>query len=1220
MPIHPELENPFLDVPPENPFQAIPPENPFQGVSSENPFRGIPLEDPSLSEARDVGRTLRPPLTDVVEPDKDVADSLERASHSVHGEALSEALKKLGGGGSMFHLAANLVSVIDQGKQLYSKALGLEIGPNEYMAKAETYLRDLARRNVPEYRAEDLLGMIREGLLEAPAVIAEYVAGGKLLKTASKGMAAVEALREADKGPAAAAGGAVKGGLLGKALEATAPLRLAERAGGLSVLGGGPPLIQGVVEGDVKGRVKEAVTGATVMGALALPGGGSLRARDLYAKPTPEKIEPLLKEGRVAEATEAAEPVKVEPAKPATEATPASELIVGERVRIESPDGPKDGVITEVGTFPSPGDAKAPFIKLRLDQGDLAQGWVSQLRPTRLRSITEATPAGEQAVIPGAERISDKALAERQAQGRIAPEVPQQAADEGLFDVAGRGQGDLVDLSRERAKRQAAPGTRVIEIEGREVEVMFPDDLHAELYDYATALRRSVEGSTEELGQKASDLFQDFKPWVVEDFKGPGDVNDLAQDYLEGIEGDAAHASSRGTRQFTAHLVVDVDLQQTYARGERVERQGPAKRAKKQPTRTTLTDWLKSQGGLKEYRGELKAMGITPKARPGLVNNKRGMNLDDAAHAAWEAGFFPEFRERPGLDDFLEVLSDDFNRRPVRYQEEDILPSAEAEWEAQVTEWADRFGITIGNRPMEEIAEEVNRQAAAGDYAMPEVVLPSRPSMAPGTRYVGLIKDTSTERPGAVPEGPPITREQVLGPLQRALNIPVYSGQMGRRKVSGFFRKHVEEVRVKKRSDLEVTAHELAHLLDDRLPEIRKQWHPARKANKTIRDELRGVSYDKKKLYEGFAEFVRLWSTQKVKAQEAAPEFNAWFESFVERNEYGPALRQAQTDMHAWLAQDATLRARSKIGPQELINETFGRRRDRFVQSALDDLYGIYLAEKSLTDEIAKGGMYETARLTRGVSGILEAAAKWGAPKWAKDGAIEIVDAKGRPNWLPGKTLLRGRPKLKDNPAYRRWGFGPLLRPVAKDLDGFGLYAIGRRARYLKDQGRENLFTGAEIDAMLKLETPERKKAFADWNKYNKQFLDFAQDAGVIDPVGRKRWETNVYLPFNRTDRMKPSGGTGTPGSLQLIYRLRGGTANLGNPIENMFHNIRMLTEAAITNQARVQVIDGIRQAKGGARFLVKIPKTDQRVAVDREQVIREMRDRLEPKDDLAGC
>ena len=48
-----------------------------------------------------------------------------------------------------------------------------------------------------------------------------------------------------------------------------------------------------------------------------------------------------------------------------------------------------------------------------------------------------------QAIIPGAERISDRQLAERRMGGAIQPKARQRPADIGLFDTAARDQGDL---------------------------------------------------------------------------------------------------------------------------------------------------------------------------------------------------------------------------------------------------------------------------------------------------------------------------------------------------------------------------------------------------------------------------------------------------------------------------------------------------------------------------------------------------------------------------------------------------------------------------------------------------------------------------------------------------------------------------------------------------------------------------------------------------------
>ena len=415
--------------------------------------------------------------------------------------------------------------------------------------------------------------------------------------------------------------------------------------------------------------------------------------------------------------------------------------------------------------------------------------------------------------------------------------------------------------------------------------------------------------------------------------------------------------------------------------------------------------------------------------------------------------------------------------------------------------------------------EEMN----ARSQAMAE---PQR-AIEPGERYVGMISGEPTATPGVMPEGRPLTRETVLGPLLKAYGVPVYHGH-SKARAAGLFWPKREAVWTRNRSDLEVTSHELAHLLDDRVPEVRRQWNPATKANKTFRDELRGVSYDKKKLYEGFAEFVRLWSTQKEKARAAAPNFYGWLEDFVARNENGPALRQSQADMHRWFAQDATLRGASKIGTPEDVHEFMVNRRDDFTQGFIDDLHGLERAERSLYGDIGKVGMTETARLSRGAAGLVEAAVKYGAPKWRADGSIVAVDKHGRPDHL----VKRGKAgvELVDNPAYQPWGLGPILRPVMDDLKSFGLYAVGRRAQHLMAQGRENLFTKAEIDSFIALETPARKQAFADYNRFNKQVLDFAEQAGVIDPAARQRWQTDVYLPFYRVGTR---GGTSKAGGIE---------------------------------------------------------------------------------------
>jgi len=79
-----------------------------------------------------------------------------------------------------------------------------------------------------------------------------------------------------------------------------------------------------------------------------------------------------------------------------------------------------------------------------------------------------------------------------------------------------------------------------------------------------------------------------------------------------------------------------------------------------------LVTWLRTQGGIQDQGGELSSMGLTNasrdidfargEARFGPVVNEGGMSLDEAAERAWEAGYFPDFADRPTVSEFLDAV------------------------------------------------------------------------------------------------------------------------------------------------------------------------------------------------------------------------------------------------------------------------------------------------------------------------------------------------------------------------------------------------------------------------------------------------------------------------------------------------------------------------------------------------------------------------------------
>lgn len=105
-----------------------------------------------------------------------------------------------------------------------------------------------------------------------------------------------------------------------------------------------------------------------------------------------------------------------------------------------------------------------------------------------------------------------------------------------------------------------------------------------------------------------------------------------------------------------------------------------------------MVGWLRLQGGLVDQAGELRHMGLTnaprrldfvgQEARFGPLVNPQGMNLDDAAMRAWEAGYFPQHADRPSINEFLEALRSTHEGRQRNFLPED-LPEVERFYGAQ---------------------------------------------------------------------------------------------------------------------------------------------------------------------------------------------------------------------------------------------------------------------------------------------------------------------------------------------------------------------------------------------------------------------------------------------------------------------------------------------------------------------------------------------------------
>jgi len=242
----------------------------------------------------------------------------------------------------------------------------------------------------------------------------------------------------------------------------------------------------------------------------------------------------------------------------------------------------------------------------------------------------------------------------------------------------------------------------------------------------------------------------------------------------------------------------------------------------------------------------------------------------------------------------------------------------------------------------------------------------------------------------------------------------------------------------------------------------------------------------------------------------------------------------------------------------KVIVETLDAAAGRGYEGLFDGLIAIKEFEKKtgvgLGDNDYENSAYVSARLATGVADMMSHILHFGPLQWQGGIAAGVENTRG---------LLEVFGEL-----------GP------EQLNDWLMWMGANRAQQLMAEGRERNLSDADIAAGL-AKAEGREELFSRIkNEYafmNESMLNFAEEAGLIDPVKRREWDSEWYVPFYRLSEdeiQAPRIRRGMSHQNAGIRRLFGAELPTADLLENIITNWLKLTDASVKNHALRLMID----------------------------------------------
>lgn len=406
-------------------------------------------------------------------------------------------------------------------------------------------------------------------------------------------------------------------------------------------------------------------------------------------------------------------------------------------------------------------------------------------------------------------------------------------------------------------------------------------------------------------------------------------------------------------------------------------------------------------------------------------------------------------------------------------------------------------------------------------------------------------------------------RREIIGDLEKTLNIPFRAGRIQGKNVLGLFKRKQEVVRTKLSNDMDTISHEVGHYLD-KLFSIRENVTESKYLK-----ELRALGSEQskdtsKQKTEGIAEFVRFYLTSENAAKEKAPNFYSYFQDVLSQNkDVNSALDRFKTNYREYMSASSQDRIHSSISIGEHENKKISF--DKVMTGWVDELRPFQKFVKDVVgnDKISiTRDTFKQAWLARGWQAKAMQAIKYG-----------VYDS----------NFKKVSDSLED-----------ILKPI-KNKGNFRDYMVAKRAKELIERGVE---TGHNYDDVLNvinsLESSDFKKAFDGLQKYNDALLQKLVDSGFLSKTQKDNIQelNKDYVPFYRVldgNNARNGVSKGFANLYSPVKKIKGSDRQIIDPLESIVKNTYYFINLAERNNVGRSMVELAENYEGMGKYVERV-------------------------------